>query len=302
MYNATAAGSPPRGARGATKRQREEPRATHQREDEQMTTTPPLCVTLVGGPTAVLKFGGLVLVTDPTFDPPRSYEPRPGVQLTKTAGPALSPADIGHVDVVLLSHDHHKDNLDDAGREFLDGVPLVLTTISGAERLGSTATPLSNWESVELERPDGLRITITGLPAQHGPDGSEELVGEVTGFLLAGEGLPTVYVSGDNASLDVVRTIAERSGTVDVAVLFVGGAQMPYLGEERLTLPSSAAPEAARTLGATSIVPVHLDSWAHFRDDRASLIEAFQQAGRGELLVNLEPGESIALSAAGTRT
>jgi hypothetical protein len=46
----------------------------------------------------------------------------------------------------------------------------------------------------------------------------------VTGFVLSGEGLPTVYVSGDNASLDVVRTIAGRVGPVDVAVLFAGGA------------------------------------------------------------------------------
>lgn len=47
----------------------------------------------------------------------------------------------------------------------------------------------------------------------------------MTGFVLAGSGLPKTYVSGDNASLERVREIAKRLGPVDVALLFVGAAQ-----------------------------------------------------------------------------
>jgi L-ascorbate metabolism protein UlaG (beta-lactamase superfamily) len=256
----------------------------------------PLSVTLIGGPTAILELGGLRLLTDPTFDPPGSYEPRPGVHLHKTLPPALGEAEIGEIDLVLLSHDHHKDNLDDGGRKFLSQVPVVLTTVSGAQRLGSQATPLENWDSTQIPRPDGGTLTITGLPAQHGPDGSEHLVGEVTGFLLTGDDLPRTYVSGDNASLDVVRTIAERSGEIDIAVLFVGGAQMPYLGDEHLTLPSAKAPEAAEILEASAVVPLHLDGWAHFSDDRGSLIDAFERAGTADLLAVPEPGETVVVA------
>jgi L-ascorbate metabolism protein UlaG (beta-lactamase superfamily) len=253
-----------------------------------------LSVTLIGGPTALLELGGVRLLTDPTFDAPRSYEPRPGVYLTKTAGPALTPAQLASVDVVLLSHDHHKDNLDDSGREFLSRAGLVMTTVSGAERLAGMATPLANWQTCQIDRGDGGgALIITGLPAQHGPDGSEPLVGEVTGFLLSGEGLPRVYVSGDNASLDVVAAIADRVGPVDVAVLFVGGAQMPYLGEEYLTLPSVKAPEAARLLGAQAVIAVHLDGWAHFSDDRESLARAFELAGMSHLLMAGVPGDTV---------
>jgi L-ascorbate metabolism protein UlaG (beta-lactamase superfamily) len=255
-----------------------------------------LTITLMGGPTALLELGGLRLLTDPTFDPPGSYEPRPGVVLTKTAGPALPPEALLPVDAVLLSHDHHKDNLDDCGRDFLSRAEEVLTTVSGAERLGGVVTPLKNWETVEVERGDGGgALTITGLPAQHGPDGSEDLVGEVTGFLVAGENLPRVYVSGDNASLDVISTIVNRIGCVDIAVLFVGGAQLPYMGEEYLTLPSAKAPEAARRLGAKAVVPVHLDGWAHLSDDRNSLISAFDSAGLSQLLVVGALGEKVEL-------
>ncbi|MFD3835289.1 hypothetical protein ACFWWC_03405 [Streptomyces sp. NPDC058642] len=36
--------------------------------------------------------------------------------------------------------------------------------------------------------------------------------------MLSGECLPKVYVSGDNASLDRVREIADREGPFDVAL------------------------------------------------------------------------------------
>ncbi len=253
-------------------------------------------ITPIGGPTAVLVYGGVGFITDPTFDSPGSYEPRPGITLTKTAGPAVGPETLEDVGVVLLSHDHHKDNLDDEGRAFLSRASRVLTTVSGAERLGPLATPLPTWTSVDLDRPDGGTLRVTGLPAQHGPDGSEHLVGEVTGFLLTGDGLPSVYVSGDNASLDVVQRIVERVGTVDVAILFAGGAQMPYLGDAYLTLPSAGAARGAELLEARWVIPLHFDSWTHFSEGRESLHEAFAHPGLLERLIIPDPGETVTVT------
>ena len=142
--------------------------------------------------------------------------------MIKTIGPALTADAIGRVDAVLLSHDQHPDNLDWLGRDYLRRVPLVLSTASALSRLGG-AVPvqvLANWQATELTCPGGGVVRVTGVPSQHGPDGSEHLVGEVTGFVLSGDGLPTVYVSGDNASLKVVRAVADRFGRFDVAVLF----------------------------------------------------------------------------------
>jgi Activator of Hsp90 ATPase homolog 1-like protein len=72
-------------------------------------------ITLIGGPTALIEAGGFRLLTDPTFDPPREYK-LPHVTLKKTSGPALTVAQIGPLDAVLLSHDQHADNFDDAGK------------------------------------------------------------------------------------------------------------------------------------------------------------------------------------------
>ncbi|MGN9836573.1 MBL fold metallo-hydrolase [Nonomuraea sp. H19] len=242
----------------------------------------------VGGPTAMLEIGGVRLLTDPTFDAPGDY-PIGNRALTKTAGPAFEAAEAGVVDAVLLSHDQHPDNLDKAGRAYLASVPLVLSTGAAAERVGPPVRALPNWTSVELG--DGLRVT--GVPAQHGPDGTEHLVGEVTGFVLDGDGLPTVYVSGDNASLDVVRAVAERVGPVDVALLFAGGARTPLV-DGYLTLPSEAAVTAAEILGARYVVPLHFEHWAHFTQGRDTVEQAF--AGFGDRLRLLAPGERTHLS------
>jgi len=69
------------------------------------------------------------LLTDPTLDPAGSEYPTPLYTLRKTAGPALTAAALLPLDAVLLSHDHHFDNLDRAGRRLLAGVPRVLTTV-----------------------------------------------------------------------------------------------------------------------------------------------------------------------------
>ena len=67
---------------------------------------------VVGGPTTVLDVGGLRIVSDPTFD-----DPGPHGYLTKTAGPVVPEDQLGPVDLVLVSHDNHPDNLDDRDRD-----------------------------------------------------------------------------------------------------------------------------------------------------------------------------------------
>lgn len=252
----------------------------------------------LGGPTALVEIGGVRLLTDPTFDAPGDY-PIGTRKLTKTVASPVSPQDLGPVDAVLLSHDQHPDNLDRMGRDHLATVPLVLSTGSARDRIGGPVRTLPNWEHVELPRPGGGTLRVTGVPAQHGPDGTEHLVGEVTGFVLSGDGLPTVYVSGDNASLAVVGAIADRFASFDVALLFAGGAQTALLGDAFLTLTSAQAAEAATILRARAIVPLHFEGWAHFTQGADTLREAFERAGLTGRLHLLEPGEHVDLDTSG---
>ncbi|MGW5716857.1 MBL fold metallo-hydrolase [Amycolatopsis sp. NPDC003865] len=246
--------------------------------------TEKLGITLSGGPTALLELGGVRLLTDPTFDAPGDHPVGDRV-LVKTEDSVLTEEAAGVVDAVLLSHDQHPDNLDDRGRAYLGTVPLTLVTPSGAERLGGTARGLRPWEETQVGA-----LTVTAVPALHGPEGAEPTTGEVTGFVLSGSGLPTVYVSGDNASVELVREIASRF-RVHIAVLFAGAARTKFFDGAPLTLTSANAVEAAKALGAPKVVPLHFRGWQHFTEGPDTLRKEFEAAGLADRLVLLEPGQ-----------
>ena len=243
-----------------------------------------LTATLIGGPTAVMEYGGLHWLTDPALSPPGDYE-----YLTKTTGPALDIAPFEPIDAVLLSHDQHADNLDPAGREVLPRAGTVLTTVAGAERLGGNAVGLAPWETTTVGD-----VTVTAVPARHGPYGCEPVTGDVTGFVLAADGAERVYVSGDNASVDVVREIARRLGSIPVAVLFCGAVQIPVRFDGAyLTLSADHAADVTLALGARAVVPVHFEGWAHFTQGVDALRAAFAGNGIGDRLVVADRGETV---------
>jgi L-ascorbate metabolism protein UlaG (beta-lactamase superfamily) len=253
-----------------------------------MNTPSTLTLRLVGGPTAVIEYAGLRWLTDPTFSPPGEYG-----GLVKTTGPAVGIDELGRVDVALVSHDHHADNLDPAGRELVLQATRAFTTKAGAERLGQVVG-LDPWDTVMLDRPDQGTVTLTALPALHGPRGSEPVTGPVIGFLLSGEDLPTVYISGDNASLDVVREIAAHAGPVDVAILFAGAVQIAERFDGAyLTLSSDRAAEATEILRARVAIPLHFEGWTHFTQGAEELRAAFHGNGMADRLRLPARGEAI---------
>jgi L-ascorbate metabolism protein UlaG (beta-lactamase superfamily) len=249
---------------------------------------PQVMITLIGGPTAVFEIGGLRLLTDPTFDPPGDH-PIGKRNLIKTSAPAVVPEAVGDIDAVLLSHDQHPDNLDDEGRRFIEQVPLVLSTAAAAERLGGVTRELPVWRSHTLTRPDGDELKITGVPAQHGPACTEHITGEVRGFVLSGQQLPTVYISGDNASLPFVRDITDHAGPFDVAVIFAGRARTPLM-DAYLTFSADQAAQAAEILGAPIVIPMHVDGWKHLTEHADLIPSAFARRGLTDRLLVLAPG------------
>ena len=172
----------------------------------------------------------------------------------------------------------------------------MLTTAEGAQRLNDNATGLEPGDGVEVDRPDGGSASVTAVRADHGPPEVAPKNGPVIGFIVRGDDLPSLYVSGDNASVDVVREIVAEHSPIDVAVLFVGGAQVPEAwGNVFLTLSAEGAVEAARALGDAPIVPIHQDGWAHFTSSPDDLRVAFERAGLSDRLRLVEPGGQVVL-------
>lgn len=251
-----------------------------------------LSIQLVGGPTAILEYGGLRWLTDPALSPPGVYG-----GLTKLTGPAVDVRHEAPIDVVLLSHHQHGDNLDPAGRAFLPSAGRVLSTPRAADELGGdNVVGMEPWSSVELPAAHGgALVTVTAVPAQHGPDGSDAIQGPVLGFVLSAPGREPVYVSGDNASRDVARTIAERVGEVGVALLNAGAVQLPKFDGAYLTLSADHAADVTRILGARLAIPLHFEGWAHFTQGAEELRAAFAGNGMHDRLVLLERGQRVAV-------
>jgi L-ascorbate metabolism protein UlaG (beta-lactamase superfamily) len=234
-------------------------------------------ITHVGGPTALIEIGGWRLLTDPTFDPPGSkYAFGYGTGSRKVAGPAVAPADLGRIDAVLLSHDHHDDNLDPAGRALLPSAGTVVTTASGARRLGGSARGLRDWQSTRLEAEDRPAIEVTATPCRHGPPLSHPLVGDVIGFALRWDG-GSLWISGDTVLYDGVRSVAEHVD-VDVAILHLGGVRFPITGPLRYTMTAADAIELCGLLRPRVAIPLHYEGWSHFRQGREEAERAFAGA------------------------
>lgn len=279
-------------------------------------------ITWLGTACALLEYPQLRLLTDPVFDPPGTrydfgpwYTPASWFASEKRHAAPLAPATLGTIDAVLLSHDHHADNLDHAGREFLrtPAVQRILTTTAGAARLarpapaGRRSDPgegLSlgavveglRWGERTVIGSGTLAVEAVATPARHGPAGLPQ-VNEVCGFYLAPRAPdePRVWISGDTvlcpALLKVLPELRERG--VDVAVLHAGGVcfpDAPLVGKALFTFDAAQVVEVCRALDPATIVPIHHSGWLHFREQEESLRRALAESGFGTRTRWLEPG------------
>ena len=236
-------------------------------------------LTHIGGPTVLIELDGWRLLTDPTFDPPgRRYAFGWGTSSRKLAGPALGAGDLGRIDAVLLTHDHHADNLDDLGRGLLPSATESSRPRPGPRRLG-VGTGLAPWAHTLLQAPGRPTIAVTATPCRHGPPFSRPLAGDVIGFALEAGG-----VRGTRSGSPATPCCSAASGRspgripVDVALLHLGGVRFPVTGPVRYSMTAKQAVETLRLVRPRIAVPVHYEGWRHFRQGRAAVEAALAQA------------------------
>ncbi len=251
----------------------------------------PLRITHVGTATAVIKLEGLTILTDPYFSPAGTKWQAaavPGVVLSSSYQPALSPQDLPPIDLVLLSHEDHEDNLDDLGRLLLDGRH-TLTTPDGSRKLQPRpgVRGLQPWETIKMAL-GGHEYAITATPCVHLPSG------ECTGFVISaphfgitGRKPNVIYFSGDTIYLEELGGIAEQYH-VSVALLNLGKATVP--GSTPITMDGEQGAKLAKSLAAEVVIPMHYDGWAHFAEGRQGAEAAFEKAALAEKVLWLVPG------------
>lgn len=241
-----------------------------------------MILTHVGGPTVLIEVDGWRLLTDPTFDPAGGhYAFGWGTSSDKLTGPAFTVEDLPPIDAVLLTHDHHGDNLDTAGRELLSTVTTVVTTLSGARRLTELSPRgLKAGETTRLTAPGRPGLDITATPARHGPAMSRPIVGDVVGFAVRRSGADQVllWITGDTVLYGRLRDAARAMSSVDVLLVHVGGVQFGLTGPVRYTMTGRRATELIGLVHPRVAVPVHYEGWSHFKDGRAQMEDALARA------------------------
>ncbi|RKK80774.1 hypothetical protein BFJ71_g15822 [Fusarium oxysporum] len=264
-----------------------------------------ITITHIGTATAIIDIDGVRLLTDPYFSP-AGTEYDVGVTVLKVSDdPALSLADLPHIDGVLLSHENHDDNLDIFGRRILDGRH-VLTTKDGAQNLAPRpdVRGLDPWESVTLQL-GGKEFKVTGTPCKHIP--GQECTGFIVtteNFGISPDGRPNaIWFSGDTVYFDELKEIRDR-WHVTAAILNLGYAHAPgeilqitqpgigsVDGPIQITMDGKEGARIFRELEADVLVPMHFDSWNHFKQHGEELRSVMVQEGVNDQVCWLVPGQ-----------
>ncbi|WP_251091505.1 MBL fold metallo-hydrolase [Streptomyces sp. Caat 7-52] len=263
----------------------------------------------IGNATVLLRFGGLALLTDPNLLH-RGERAHLGYGLVsrRLTEPALDAADLPRLDGVVLSH-LHGDHWDRRARSHLDHSLPIVTTPHAARRLRTLqgfhrAGGLRTWESCTLRR-GTAQVRVTSLPGRHALHPVlRRLLPPVMGSLLefgpaAGPVLLRLYVSGDTLLFDGLEEIARRFPAADLAVLHLGGTQLP--GGFVVTMDGAQGAELARRLAPRRVLPVHYDDYTVFRSPLEDFLTEARRLGLDERLLSCPRGRHARLLPGGDR-
>ena len=251
-------------------------------------------ITYIGTATTLVQVDNIIILTDPYFSEQGTQWPgKSGVTLVNSYTPAMNLCDLPPIDLILLSHEDHKDNLDNIGRQLLDG-RRVVTTRDGARNLQPRegVRGLRPGETTDVEIGNGTVYSVTATPCQHLPPG------ECISFVLTSDRLGStdgkpnaIYISGDTAYMDELATLGDRYN-ISIALIHLGRAMIPGPDGEtmQITMDVEQGLKLGQQIGAKTIVPIHFEGWNHFTEDRSTLVDAIEKSGSKNRFVVLEPG------------
>ncbi|EQB50976.1 hypothetical protein CGLO_09534 [Colletotrichum gloeosporioides Cg-14] len=255
-------------------------------------------VTFIGTATAIIDIDGIKFLTDPFFSPAESFVQSPNVTLKVHENPALNLRDLPPIDAVLLSHEDHWDNLDELGRQLLDG-RRVFTTQDGSRNLAPRpgVVGMTPWQTVSAKI-GGKIFDITATPCDHVP--GDECVGFVIraeSFGISSDGRPNaIYFSGDTVYVPELAQLATRFH-IAAALMNVGEARVqieaPPAPKRQITMGGKQASQLFRDIKSDWIIPMHFDSWDHFTQHGEDLRSEFEKEGVSEKVKWLVPGKAV---------
>ena len=154
--------------------------------------------------------------------------------------------------------------------------------------------PFGKKSSMSFTNEEGEQVKVTGMPAIHTTD--EEIrpvIGETMGFLLEWEGQQNgaFYLSGDTVWIDDIEEIGRRYN-IGTGILNMGAANVPAVGDRRLTMNGEEGAKVAKTLSLKTVYPAHFEGWLHYKEGIEGIKQAFAAANLKDVLEILKAGQS----------
>jgi len=218
-------------------------------------------VTWIGHATVLLQIAGVNVLTDPHFSERASPLAFAGPR--RRVPPAIALADLPHIDIVLVSHNHY-DHLDAASVRALarqrGGPPhfyVPLGVRAFFERRGiAVAAEMDWWDSAS-----DAALDVHFVPAQHWSgrtlhDRNRTLWG---GFVVEANGFRFIYTGDTGYSKDFAE-IGRRFGAFDLAAIPIGAYAPRWFMAPHHVDPAEAV-RIHRDLNATRSLGVH---WGTF--------------------------------------
>lgn len=257
-------------------------------------------LTFIGNATTLIRRSGFTILTDPNFlHAGQRVHLGYGLWTKRLSDPAMELEALPPLDAVVLSHLHgdHFDRV--AQRRLARNLPIV-TTPHAARRLRrwgfDRSTAVETWQTWTAENPDGGRLTVTALPAQHAFGVLGRLLPPVMGSLLEFCDGPNadpyrLYLTGDTLLHDRLREIGERF-QIDLGVVHLGGTRV--LGRT-VTMDGRQGAELLTQVPMGGVVPVHYDDYKVFTSPLSEFLDEVARRG-GTPAVHVVPrGSSLPL-------
>ncbi|MFD4130520.1 MBL fold metallo-hydrolase [Streptomyces globisporus] len=269
-------------------------------------TDSPVEVQFVGNATLLLRYGPLILLTDPNFLH-RGQHAHLGYGLVtkRLKDPAVTVDELPALDGIVLSH-LHGDHWDRVARRSLDRALPVLTTPSAARTLRvlqgyRRATGLRTWEHRTLVK-GGHQVRVVAMPGRHALGPLRGLLPRVMGSMLefGPKGGPVrlrIYISGDTLLFDGLDEIAGRYPDTNVAVVHLGGTRLP--GGFVVTMDGRQGAELVERLDFRSVLPVHYDDYSVMKSPLGVFLDEMARRGLGERIVHCARGQVVTLTPEG---
>jgi len=219
-----------------------------------------------------------------------------GAHSERLTNPAMRVSDLPPLDAIVLSH-FHADHFDRVAERDLDRSVLIVTVPAAVDDLNERGfiktLALETWEFWTGSN-HGASITVTALPARHGPAAIDLIMPDGMGamyeFRPRNSAEPfRLYISGDTLAVGELDEIPERYPTIDLGILHLGGTKIYAV---TVTMDDRQGMEVLEKIAPKHAIPIHFDDFDVFKSPLSEFRDAVKEAGMESRLTYVTHGDT----------